>query len=76
VAYHPAVDEAPESVAQPVRKQSTETLAKLHEGMLRLELRSGATKIYARTCLQGKALIKSTSDGDKSLPTDRHRRNR
>jgi hypothetical protein len=44
------------------RKQSTETLAKLYEGKLRLERRNGGTMIYARTYLQGKAMIKSTGE--------------
>lgn len=49
----------------PARQQSTETLQKLYDGKLRLERRNGGTTIYARTYLQGKALIKST--GERSL---------
>jgi hypothetical protein len=48
--------------SEPIRRQSTETLAKLYDGKLRLERRNGGTRIYARTFLQGKALIKSTGE--------------
>lgn len=46
----------------PARKQSTETLERLYDGKLRLERRNGGAKIYARTFLQGKALVKSTGE--------------
>lgn len=42
------------------RQQSTETLEKLYDGKLRLERRNGGSKIYARTYIQGKSIIKST----------------
>lgn len=48
------------------RQQRTETLAKLYEGKLRLERRNDAPKIFARTYLQGKSLIKST--GEVTVP--------
>src|SRR5262245_53897251 len=48
------------------RQQRTETLAKLYEGRLRLERRNGTPKIFARTFLQGKLIIKST--GENALP--------
>lgn len=47
------------------RRQSTETLAKLHEGKLRLERRNGGSTIFARTYIQGKNVVKST--GEKAL---------
>lgn len=59
------METAPETPEPAPRKQSTETLAKLYEGRLRLERRNGGTKIYARTYLQGKALVKST--GERTL---------
>ncbi|MBS1816531.1 MAG: hypothetical protein JSU08_01240 [Acidobacteria bacterium] len=48
------------------RQQRTETLLKLYEGKLRLERRNDAPKIFARTYLQGKSLIKST--GEVTVP--------
>lgn len=48
------------------RQQSTETLAKLYEGKLRLERRNGGPKIYARTFIQGKNVTKST--GEHTVP--------
>jgi hypothetical protein len=39
------------------RQQTTETIAKLHDGKLRLERRNGSPKISARTFLQGKNAI-------------------
>jgi integrase len=51
------------------RQQRTETLAKLYEGKLRLERRNGGTKIFARTYLQGKALIRSTGESTVSGAT-------
>ena len=58
----PVADEPTEQVGggQGPRKQSTETLQKLYDGKLRLERRNGGSKIYARTFLQGKAIVKST----------------
>ena len=46
--------------------QSTETIAKLFEGKLRLERRNGGTRIFARTYVQGKNIVKST--GERLLP--------
>jgi len=46
--------------APATRQQSTETLEKLYDGKLRLERRNGGAKIYARTYIQGKAIVKST----------------
>ena len=51
------------------RQQSTETLAKLYDGKLRLERRNGAPKIYARTYLQGKNIIRSTGEQTVSAAT-------
>ena len=47
------------------RQQTTETLAKLYDGKLRLERRNGAPKIFARTYLQGKSVVRST--GERTL---------
>jgi hypothetical protein len=47
------------------RRQSTETLAKLLEGKLRLERRNGGSTIFARTYIQGKNVVKST--GEKTV---------
>jgi hypothetical protein len=44
------------------RQQKTETLSKLYDGKLRLERRNGAPKIFARTYLQGKNLVRSTGE--------------
>lgn len=56
-----AGDAVPEELNGAVpRRQSTETLEKLYDGKLRLERRNGGSKIYARTFLQGKAIVKST----------------
>lgn len=49
------------------RQQSTETVAKLYEGKLRLERRNGGATIFARTFLQGKLITKST--GELSVPS-------
>lgn len=46
--------------------QSTETIAKLFEGKLRLERRNGGTRIFARTYMQGKNIVKST--GERLVP--------
>lgn len=48
------------------RQQSTETIAKLYEGKLRLERRNGGTTIFGRTHIQGKNVVKST--GERTLP--------
>jgi len=47
------------------RRQSTEILAKLYEGKLRLERRNGGSTIFARTHIQGKSVVKST--GERTL---------
>ena len=56
------------------RQQTTETLVKLYDGKLRLERRNGAPKIYARTYLQGKSIVRSTGertlDAATSVATD------
>jgi integrase len=44
------------------RKQTTEVVAKLYDGKLRLERRNGAAVISARTFLQGKLIRKSTGE--------------
>lgn len=44
------------------RQQRTETLAKLYDGKLRLERRNGAPRIFARTYLQGKNVVRSTGE--------------
>jgi integrase len=44
------------------RLQSTETLAKLYEGKLRLERRNGGATIFGRTYIQGKSVVKSTGE--------------
>src|SRR6202165_4333972 len=46
--------------------QSTETIAKLLGGKRRLERRTGAPRIFARTYVQGKNIVKST--GERLLP--------
>ena len=51
------------------RRQTTETLTKLYDGKLRLERRNGGSKIYARTFLQGKSLLKSTGERTVSAAT-------
>lgn len=54
-------------MGEPIRRQQrTETLAKLYEGRLRLERRNGAPRIFARTYLQGKNIVKST--GEITIP--------
>lgn len=54
------MEDAATQAAPVARKQSTETLETLYDGKLRLERRNGGSKIYARTFLQGKSVIKST----------------
>ena len=44
------------------RQQKTETLAKLYEGKLAWSGETAAAKIFARTYLQGKSLIRSTGE--------------
>ena len=53
----------------PARQQTTETLAKLYDGKLRLERRNGASVISARTFLQGKLIRKSTGERTVSAAT-------
>jgi hypothetical protein len=48
------------------RQQTTETIAKLYDGKLRLERRNGSPKISARTFLQGKNVVFSTQE--QTLP--------
>lgn len=48
------------------RQQTTETIAKLYDGKLRLERRNGSPKISARTFLQGKNVVFSTKE--QTLP--------
>ena len=49
-------------MAEPARRQTTEVVAKLYDGKLRLERRNGASVISARTFLQGKLVRKSTGE--------------
>lgn len=56
----PAVPPQETASGSKPRRQSTETLETLYDGKLRLERRNGGAKIYARTFLQGKAVVKST----------------
>src|SRR5438093_7672300 len=51
------------------RQQKTETLTKLYDGKLRLERRNGAPKIFARTYLQGKNIVRSTGERTISAAT-------
>jgi hypothetical protein len=53
------------SVSAP-RRQSTKTVLKLFEGRLQIELRPPRQNYYARVCIQGKLLGKST--GETRLP--------
>ena len=50
---------------QAAKRSTTEVIAKLYDGKLRLERRNGAAIISARTFLQGKLLQKST--GERTL---------
>ena len=52
-------------MAEAARQQTTEVVAKLYDGKLRLERRNGASIISARTFLQGKLIRKST--GERTL---------
>lgn len=52
-------------MAETARRQTTETIAKLYDGKLRLERRNGGAGIYARTYVQGKLVLKST--GERTL---------
>ena len=49
-------------MAETARRQTTDTIAKLYDGKLRLERRNGGTGIYARTYMQGKLVLKSTGE--------------
>ena len=49
------------------RQQRPDTLATLYEGKLRLERRNGGAKIYARTFIQGKNIVKSTGSFNGAL---------
>lgn len=51
------------------RQQTTETIAKLYDGKLRLERRNGSPKISARTFLQGKSVVFSTKEHTLSAAT-------
>jgi integrase len=55
-----------QSSVSPRRPQRTQTVLKLFEGRLRLELRPPRQNYYARICIQGKLLGKST--GETRLP--------
>ena len=50
---------------QAAKRSTTEVIAKLYDGKLRLERRNGASIISARTFLQGKLVQKST--GERTL---------
>src|ERR1700693_654459 len=52
-------------MAEPAKRSTTEVIAKLYDGKLRLERRNGASVISARTFLQGKLVQKST--GERTL---------
>lgn len=52
-------------MAAPAKRSTTEVIAKLYDGKLRLERRNGASVISARTFLQGKLVQKST--GERTL---------
>ena len=49
-------------MAETARRQTTDTIAKLYDGKLRLERRNGGSGIYARTYMQGKLVLKSTGE--------------
>lgn len=53
-------------MAEAAKPQTTEVLAKLYDGKLRLERRNGGSIISARTFLQGKLVRRST--GERTLP--------
>jgi integrase len=44
------------------RKQTSETVARLYDGKLRLERRNDGAKIYARTFMQGHNMVRSTGE--------------
>ncbi len=52
-------------MAKAAKRETTEVIAKLYDGKLRLERRNGASVISARTFLQGKLVQKST--GERTL---------
>src|SRR6266536_3062958 len=52
-------------MAEAAKRSTTEVIAKLYDGKLRLERRNGASVISARTFLQGKLVQKST--GERTL---------
>jgi hypothetical protein len=56
-------------MAQADRRQTTELVAKLYDGKLRLERRNGASVISARTFIQGKLVRKSTGERTVSAAT-------
>src|SRR6266852_6682950 len=49
-------------MAEATKRETTEVIAKLYDGKLRLERRNGAAIISARTFLQGKLVQKSTAE--------------
>jgi hypothetical protein len=51
------------------RRQTTEVVAKLYDGKLRLERRNGASVISARTFIQGKLVRKSTGESNEHKAT-------
>lgn len=51
------------------RRQTTETLQKLYDGKLRLERRNGGSRIYARTFIQGRSVVRSTGELTLSAAT-------
>src|SRR5688500_17538868 len=51
------------------RQQTSETVARLYDGKLRLERRNDGAKIYARTFLQGRNVLKSTGERTVSAAT-------
>src|SRR5258708_10464898 len=52
-------------MAPPAKRSTTEVVAKLYDGKLRLERRNGSSIISARTFLQGNLVQKST--GERTL---------
>jgi hypothetical protein len=56
-------------MADAAKRQTTEVVAKLYDGKLRLERRNGASVISARTFLQGKLVRKSTGERTLSAAT-------
>ena len=56
----------PKNLATKARPQRTETVLKLFDGRLRIERRPPRHAYYARVCIQGKLVVKST--GETRLP--------